>query len=564
MALANHDNLFSKLESLSFISGITAKLYFKIFLQDMEMDKLSYIAHKTLELFYRKSYQSFVEDMCDFKRVQLNIFKKHLFMAENTVAGVKAGIKSNWDYDEFSKQLPVTDYDYWEYWISEQRKGPGPALCQNCRRFQPTSGSTDKRKWIPYSAELLDEFDRAIGPWLCDIYKSYPRIKDGKHYWSLSWLPDNLRDEMDDTDDLTYFPWWKRVFMKLTVVPPANVALAESSEAAHLATICYLCATQNLTMIFVWSPTFAISFLEELSKRKSEIVEILISGDWGDWTRQMKGLVAPKSNRAANIVRSWDGIIEPKFLKELWPKLALLSSWDTGTSAPWAKKLKDYFPHSDFQGKGLFATEGVVTIPFEGKHVLSYKSHFYEFQCLESNIIYPSWELQKDQQVSPIITTGNGLFRYRLNDRLVVDGFNRGVPCLKFLGRLSGVDMVGEKMSPETATELIEYLCTIDKTPLVPVSLLAVKNIEKKPCYVALIEGDKRKVDTGMLDDLGEKRLQEYFHYRVAREVGQLDPFRTLISSDAFKYYHELSVEKGMIAGSVKLEPLTLVDRLLK
>jgi hypothetical protein len=62
--------------------------------------------------------------------------------------------------------------------------------------------------------------------------------------------------------------------------------------------------------------------------------------------------------------------------------LALVSAWDTADAAPWAQQLKACFPQAAFEGKGLWATEGVVTIPIDGQYPLAYRSHVYEFEDL--------------------------------------------------------------------------------------------------------------------------------------------------------------------------------------
>ena len=171
-------------------------------------------------------------------------------------------------------------------------------------------------------------------------------------------------------------------------------------------------------------------------------------------------------------MRKWDGEITPAFTKAIWPNLALISSWDTSSSKGWAEKLHAIFPHSGFQGKGLFATEGVVTFPMGDEYPLAFTSHFYEFEDLDTNEILCSWELKKDMRVRPIITTGNGLLRYQTKDMLLVTDFINQCPCLRFISRIDGVDMVGEKLSPDAAVKLIDHFS--GNMGLSPVTLIAI------------------------------------------------------------------------------------------
>ena len=52
--------------------------------------------------------------------------------------------------------------------------------------LEPTSGSTAATKYIPYTAGLKAEFQRAIAPWIVDVYRHYPRLLRGQAYWSVT------------------------------------------------------------------------------------------------------------------------------------------------------------------------------------------------------------------------------------------------------------------------------------------------------------------------------------------------------------------------------------------
>ncbi|MGA1524242.1 MAG: GH3 auxin-responsive promoter, partial [Planctomycetota bacterium] len=61
------------------------------------------------------------------------------------------------------------------------------------RAAQPTSGSSAAIKWIPYTRRFLTELDSALSPWLQDLYANHPGTRSGYHYWSISWLPEDMR-----------------------------------------------------------------------------------------------------------------------------------------------------------------------------------------------------------------------------------------------------------------------------------------------------------------------------------------------------------------------------------
>ncbi|MEE3190948.1 MAG: hypothetical protein VX281_08330, partial [Pseudomonadota bacterium] len=55
-----------------------------------------------------------------------------------------------------------------------------------------------------------------------------------------------------------------------------------------------------------------------------------------------------------------------------------------------------------------------------------------------------------------------------------------------------------------------------------------------------------------------EEQLNQHFHYKLARELGQLGHAEMLIVPDAMEVYTEHKIAGGMVAGNIKIEPLAL------
>lgn len=520
------------------------------------------LLHFASSTLTRKGARKFIDASYDVESVQRSILSDTLNMVVGAESAVKHSLRKDMTVEEFRQQVPITDYNYWHDMIVEQQKSGKPMLTtSSCDRYQPTSGSTSKIKWIPYTRPFLDQADEAISPWMSDLYANFPGIKKGRHYWSLSWVPSDLRDQVSESinDDMQLLPWWKRLFMAGTMAVPEGVSLAESSDESFFATSCYLVACTDLSFMSVWSPTFAMSLLQVMQEHREKIAEVLETGQWVAPFDSLKNIEPPKNEAAAAYMRKWDGEITPAFTKAIWPNLALISSWDTSSSKGWAEKLQAIFPHSGFQGKGLFATEGVVTFPMGDEYPLAFTSHFYEFEDLDTNEILCSWELKKDMRVRPIITTGNGLLRYQTKDMLLVTDFINQCPCLRFISRIDGVDMVGEKLSPDAAVKLIDHFS--GNMGLSPVTLIAIpqSDLRAKPVYGLLCSGSADAI--AARDDLGaqlEEQLNQHFHYKLARELGQLGHAEMLIVPDAMEVYTEHKIAGGMVAGNIKIEPLAL------
>jgi hypothetical protein len=174
-------------------------------------------------------------------------------------------------------------------------------------------------------------------------------------------------------------------------------------------------------------------------------------------------------------------------------------------------------------------------------------------------MIYPPWSLKKDQIVKPLLTTGSGFIRYDLNDRVRVSGFLDACPCFEFLGRMGGVDMVGEKLTPDIASEVIKK--TGERFAVKALTLVATPGLsskDEKPRYNLLCEAGRNSGLEAEIARYAAGLLDESFHYKLATEIGQLGDLRVIFHPDCRKIYQRRNESHGMILGDMKIEPLVL------
>jgi hypothetical protein len=117
-----------------------------------------------------------------------------------------------------------------------------------------------------------------------------------------------------------------------------------------------------------------------------------------------------------------------------------------------------------------------------------------------------------------VLTTGGGLWRYRLGDRVRVDGWCEATPCLRFLGRAGEVcDLVGEKLE-----EAFVAACLAAVLPDAGFALLA-PNGDGSSGYTLFAE--RAGVDAAARLDAA---LAANPQWCQARELGQLLRVRTV------------------------------------
>lgn len=388
--------------------------------------------------------------------------------------------------------------------------------------LERSGGSTGATKLLPYTRALLDEFNAATGPWMRDLARAHPGVARGRSYWSISPVAhagERTRGGVplgfeDDTEHFGPLERW--ALRRLLAVPP-EVARIRDVDGWRRATAERLVASRDLAFISVWSPTFLGLLLDE--------VERIAEGP----------------------------------ARRHWPALAAVSCWTDGPSAAFVPALQARLPGVPIQGKGLLATEGMVTIPWEeGAPVLAVASHVYEFLDLDRPDAAPlrPFDLRPGGRYSPLLTTGAGLLRYHLNDVLVCEGFAASTPRLRFQGRLDQVaDLCGEKVSAGQAEAALERAW--EKTGARPRFAMLAPCLAPRPHYALFVEGGAHPEAAAHVVDEALAAAHPYAH---ARRLGQLAPVRAVVVQDAARKVERHLARRGQRLGSIKpaaLDPRT-------
>ncbi|MFN8847251.1 MAG: GH3 auxin-responsive promoter family protein [Bdellovibrionales bacterium] len=435
--------------------------------------------------------------------------------------------------------FPLTSWADYEHHLSLETRAN--VSKSQVVRFEPTSGSTHARKWIPYTPEFLIEINRAASVWMTDMYQQFPDIKKGPHYWSLSWLPHDLRSQMNN-DDSELFPFWKRWLLSKIFLVPQALAKIKSEEAWRLATQVFLLSSPGPAFVSVWSPTFMMALFQLSPSEESNLDQCFKQKKWIQFENELVDIPFPKTQFLS---------FEESF-QNLKKNLKLISCWMSASSQSFSENLKDFFSMSQFQGKGLWATEGVVTIPYGGRWPLALRSHYYEFLSLQSKKLVSLADLKRGDVVSPVLTTSSGLLRYELGDQLLVNDFLDKTPCFEFLGRSGTHDLVGEKLDSS-----IFYFLKLQLQkdfPQISFFQFGYRKSKQVSYCLALPRTEFTEKVKNHLADLIEVALQKYHHYRVARQLQQLQAVQIILLND----HENIYVQKTEILGQSK--PSDLID----
>lgn len=422
--------------------------------------------------------------------------------AQGSQFGIRYRLRPEEDADTFRGRVPLQTYADLSQDVQKVAEGEtGVLTASPTLLLEPTSNTGGAGpKWIPYTALLKRQFQRGIAAWMGNLFWNRPQLLGGKHFWSIT--PPPRRPQytrgglpLGFEEDSAYLGGWSRRLVNSLMAVPAGVA----HQSDYLgATLSHLLACPGLRLVSVWSPTYWLLLLERLQAEY--------------------GLTSSQA----------------------WPQLACLSCWGDGYSSRYLEPLQRSHPGLWIQKKGLIATEAFVSLPWVGQSgaLLSLRSHFFEFLDGQGRS-HLAHELSQGQIYSLVVTTGGGLYRYRLGDRVKVLGFWRDCPRLCFEGREGMVvDRFGEKLSAEHLS--------------LPEGLAWVAYEPRRRAYTLFAQG--ASLAAGRI----EAELRKHnFHYDLCRQLGQLEALAAFeLAPGALEAFYRRLQALGTRPGDFKPLPL--------
>lgn len=494
------------------------------------MNAAAWVVHQLWKGSAAASARRFARALADPEPVQRAILSRILCNNARTEFGRAHGFSSLTDVEAYQSAVPVRDYSEFTPWIDSAANGAPDVLFPGRPSvFLPTSGTSTGAKLIPWNQALKREFGAALGPWVHGFMRSQPTAWGGSTYWSLSppvwsgsWTAGGIPIGFES--DASYLPAVLRPFLGAAFAVPSSVTSASSPDAWRYATLLHLLGAGDLSMISIWSPTFLTALLDPLSGWWESLLHDMSNGTFSPpGENTSRPLRCRKFSRRAEILSKLARSGVMPGTEKIWPNLAVISCWTDAASRVPSQRLARLFPHAKIIGKGLVATEGVVSIPWPeaSAPVLVVTSHFLEFSD-DAGRIHPAWDLRRDECYSVILTTSGGLYRYRLNDRIRVVGFHENCPMIEFVGRVGvSCDLCGEKLAEPFVRDCLERVSR--SLGLVwEFMLMAPSSSIGKPAYI-LFFSCETPVDTGEVARVADAALCENPHYAHARRIGQLD-----------------------------------------
>ena len=483
--------------------------------------------------------------------------------------GQRYGFKGIRSAREYQNAVPVVNYEALREQIEAIKCGRQGVLTEEpVVMLEKTSGSVAASKYIPYTASLRREFQAALAPWMADLFGHRCQMLCGGAYWSVS--PVASKREVTEgglpvgfDEDTEYFGPLQRRLLARLILTPRELPHVLDMEASRYITLRFLVQTPRLCFISVWNPSFLTLLMGALVQHMDRLVKDICAGTLTppapvppELQRRLASQLRPRPERARQLqhLRAGDGTLP---LADVWPHLRLISCWASAGASRDLPALCSLFPGIEIQPKGLLATEGIVSIPVTGHPggALAVTSHFLEFIDEECPDNRPRLidELERQRTYRVLLTTGGGLYRYALADRIQVLDHLRATPLIEFLGKADHIsDLCGEKLHERRVREVLEAV--FGEFNLEPTFAMIAPELGQPPFYTLYIEDGG--VPTERLEKVArgvERALTEGHHYGYCRRLGQLGPLRIrLVQIGASGTYLERCAALGQRRGSIK------------
>lgn len=417
------------------------------------------------------AFRRFEEALKDPEAAQRETLRRLLAGAAATAFGREHGFEAIAGPADYARQVPIRDYEGFRPYVQRMVAGEAGVLTAEApEMYTTTSGTTGEPKLLPVTPSWRRQMTGLLRLWMVGVLRDHPTCFDGRVLTVVSPAVEGVTASGVPYGAMTGLtqqraPW----LIRRQYATPYEVALIRDYEARYF-TLMRLAIAQRVTAIVTPNPSTLMRLAEVARRHGEAILRALHDGTLGlpfPETLAQPGLAPdvvearlrerlrpdPARARALGRLMEREGMLLPRMA---WPDLQLIGCWLGGSAGLQARHLAEaYGDRVALRDVGLLASEGRMTVPLadggpEGP--LYVHANYYEF-IPEGAIdeaappVLGAHELDEGARYYLVITGGNGLYRYDMNDIVEVRGFHHRTPRVAFLRK--GRDMVsitGEKL----------------------------------------------------------------------------------------------------------------------
>jgi len=531
-----------------------------------------------------RNRDEFFGNTSDLQKVQGSLLLETLIASNAESAYGRAhNFASIQSIEEYRQSVPLVQYEDIRPWVDRVAAGESGVLTkERVIAFFKTSGSLSKPKLIPVTTTLMRQKVATFATYWEQIYDLYPGVRDGMMVSNFSDASDTERTHAG-IEVYSESGFWARRGRSLHSLQrwplPAAIRLVKDSDARLYATA-RLLLQADLHCIMCLNPSTLLQFLRTIEQHADSLIAGLGSGGWGTDNQTLRSfldddsvqelsdrLVADTAAAARLSAAVADGNTPP--MASLWPQLDIVICWCSVVVQPYFKLLKPYLGSLPVRDYITQSSECMMAIPIadhQSGGALAYSTHFFEFIAEQDTAqqqpqTYLAWQLEVGKRYEVVVTTGGGLYRYRMGDCIQVTGDVGGVPTFEFLYRLGKTSsMTGEKL---TEFQILDAAAKASsQTGFTPEEFVCYPCTGEVPHYAVMVDVGAQSIQAtviaewaGQFEQALNEANSEYADKCASGRLGGLRAFR--VAGGALRAARHARKADGVSDEQIKAEVLT-------
>jgi len=421
----------------------------------------------------KRGYQAFAERCRDVGGAQQDLLMRLVARNGETALGRRLSVPGVRSLDDLRRLVPITDYDALQPELLASLAGTPNQLVPGRPAFYGmSSGTTGRARYIPIDEAYRADFQATLQHYLYGIVRDHPNALAHKLLYlvgpsALETTPGGASAGSFSGHNQRSLPGFLR---RLYAVPADAFEIPDALRQAYVVARFALASELSLAFALTTAPLALVGATMELHS------EALLR-DIRDGTLDATGLppqlhrslsqgLRPNRARAALLASRIAGGKRP-IPKNFFPHLALIACWHHASAGSHLVALRDLWGDVPIRPGIYAAIEGWMNVPSSDAHpvhppsgVLAADAVVLEFMGSDGVTRF-AHELNAPGRYEVLITSGAGLWRYRIGDEVDVTGFFEQLtaqtprptghaPMFHFVQKAGNVLSLGHDMTSES------------------------------------------------------------------------------------------------------------------
>ena len=530
-----------------------------------------------MQVFAWTHWKPFVNANKKPQQTQKRLLQTILALNRDTTFGKAHNFRNIINYHDFINAIQIQDYESLRPLIEEQeRTGKTILNTDTPVMYAQTSGTTGQPKLIPLLERTLTLHKHSQAIQTYAQFKTAPEAYYGKLLGIVSPAEEGQLDSgtpYGSASGHVYRNMPKIARAKYVI--PHEVFSIEDYDLKYLVILRLALIHQNITLIGSANPSTFLKLVSVLQAHRKALLEDIQLNRFrymDKLTADVKTAIKPRLHCKPSRLEDLERLLqssEPR-VADLWPDLRLVNTWTGGSCAIALAAFKKHLPATTRIGElGYLSSEFRGSITVDLDHNLTAPTiheNFFEFverehwdNGVKNTITLEAVEEGKQYYV--IVTTGAGLYRYFMNDIVVITGRFHQTPTISFVQKGKGVtNITGEKLYE---SQVISAVQAAEKSLSIQSVFFLMLADVKQSTYRLMIELTMQgeTVVDQMTDAIESTLSQINVEYAAKRCSGRLEKLEVIFlkpgSGEAYKHH---CLKQGQREGQFKIIALQYHD----